>query len=189
MSEAFKEKSFEELYEELCKLPDNVVGEIINGELIVSPRPSPKHANASSMLGVKLGDPFQIGKGGPGGWWILDEPQIHLKEQAVVPDLAGWRKDRLPKLPEKNHFELAPDWVCEVLSPSTARYDKLSKLQIYAENKVPYYWIVDPTNRVLEVFILDSGNYRIGPVFGGDDKVSAPPFEVVEFDLGDLWAE
>lgn len=189
MSEAFKEKSFGELYEELCKLPDNVVGEILNGELVVSPRPSPKHAMASSSIGGILNGPFQHGRGGPGGWWILDEPEIHLGEQVIVPDIAGWKKDRLPKLPEKSHFELAPDWVCEVLSPSTARYDKLSKLQVYAENKVSHYWIVDPINKVLEVFVLDSGSYRVGPVFGGEDKVKAPPFTELEFNLGDLWSD
>ena len=162
----------------------------MEGEIAVTPRPAPKYANVSSALGVQIGGPFQFGKdGGPGGWWILDEPQIHFPGIDIVPDIAGWKKDRLPELPETAHFELDSDWVCEVLSPSTARYDKISKLRIYADNKVPYYWIVDPTYRTLEVLILDDKGYRLAATFEGSDKVSAPPFEAIEFDLGDLWGD
>lgn len=190
MSEAKKKKTYEELWEELCDLPDNVVGEILDGELVVSPRPGPKHANASSGLIVQIGGPFQFGKdGGPGGWWILGEPEIHFPERVVVPDIAGWRKDRLPKLPDIAYFELAPDWVCETLSSSTARYDRISKLRIYAENGVSYYWIVDPQLRTLEVLTLDNKGYRLEATFEGADKVLAPPFEAIEMDLGDLWGE
>lgn len=110
-----------DLYRELPDLPENMVGEIIDGGLYSQPRPSPRHSLASSSLGDELVSPFQKGRGGPGGWWILDEPEIHLDRQVMVPDIAGWKKDRLPQLPETAWFELAPDWVCEVLSPSTAR--------------------------------------------------------------------
>ena len=189
MSEALKKKSFDELYKELCDLPSNFVGEIINEELVVMPRPASKHAMASSILGGLLSGPFGLGKGGPGGWWIIDEPELRFPYDVIVPDISGWKKERMPVYPDVTQFELSPDWVCEVLSPSTARYDKISKLKIYAENKVPYYWIVDPLNRVLEIFTLDKKTYKLAFVFGKNDLVKAPPFEELEFDLGNLWTD
>ena len=189
MSEVFKEKSFEDLYKELCNLPENVVGEILNGELIVSPRPAPKHSRASSILGGVIGGPYDRGQGGPGGWWILDEPEVHLIEQVIVPDIAGWKKERMPKLPEAAYFDLRPDWVCEVVSPSSARHDRVTKMSLYAEMEVPYYWLVDPNQRVLEVYELQNSNWMRKASFADDSKVSAPPFEAIEFDLGDLWAD
>ena len=184
-----KIKSFDELYKELCDLPDNVVGEIINEELVVMPRPAPKHARASSSLGSKIFDSYDEGNGGPGGWWIFFEPEMHFLDDVIVPDIAGWKKERMPKLPEEAYFSLSPDWVCEVLSPSTARYDKISKFKIYEENKIPYYWIVDPLNRVLEIFELDQKNYKLVFVFDQNSLVKAPPFEELEFNLGSLWAD
>ena len=190
MGETIKKiKSFDELYKDLCDLPDNVVGEIINEELVVMPRPAPKHARASSSLGSKIFDSYDEGNGGPGGWWILDEPEMHFLDDVIVPDIAGWKKERMPKLPEEAYFSLSPDWVCEVLSPSTARYDKISKLKIYEENKIPYYWIVDPLNRVLEIFELDQKNYKLVSVFDQNSLVKAPSFEELEFNLGSLWAD
>ncbi len=198
MSKAEKIKTYLNLWDELCDLPENVVGEIFNDELIVLPRPSPKHTAAASSLGDELVGPFQKGRnGGPGGWWIFDEPEIHFerpiqkteKVNVVVPDLAGWKATRLLDLPETAYFELSPDWVCEVLSPSTARYDKLSKMRIYAINKIPYYWIVDPIHKLLEVFILDNENYRMEAIFGEIDKISALPFEAIEIDLKALWSK
>ena len=190
MGKALKKiKSFDELYKELCDLPDNVVGEILKGELVVSPRPASKHARASSSLGSKIFDSYDEGNGGPGGWWILDEPELRFPDDVVVPDIAGWKKERMPVYPDVKQFKLSPDWVCEVLSPSTARHDKISKLQIYAENKVPHYWIVDPLNRVLEILILDGKTYKLAFVFGKNDDVKAPPFEELEFNLGSLWVD
>ena len=189
MSEALKKKSFDELYKELCDLPSNVVGEIINEELVVMPRPAFIHARASSALGVLIGGPFDLGNGGPGGWWIIDEPELHFPDDVVVPDIAGWKKERLQNPSEMKVFKVSPDWVCEVLSPSTARHDKISKLQIYAENKVPYYWIVDPLNRVLEIFTLDKKTYKLAFAFSKNDLVKTPPFEELEFNLGSLWTD
>ena len=195
MSKAEKIKTYESLWEELCDLSENVVGEIFNDELIVSPRPSPKHAEAISSLSGELFGPFKKGKGGPGGWWILNEPELHFekppqkreKKNVVVPDLAGWKVERLPEIPEMAYFELPPDWVCEVLSPSTARYDRISKMRIYAVNNIPYYWIIDSTHQTLEVFVLQNENYQLAMAYGGNDKVSAPPFDAIEIDLSDLW--
>ncbi len=111
-------------YEDLLKVPRHLVAEIINGRLVTHPRPAPKHALAYSSLGDELVGPFHKGRGGPGGWWILDEPELHLAADILVPDRAGWQRKRLPELPQTPYFQLAPDWVCEILSPSTARGDR-----------------------------------------------------------------
>ena len=175
-------------YADLVALPENLVGEILAGELVVSPRPAPRHARAASSAGGLLSGPFDFGRGGPGGWWILDEPELHLGADVVVPDLGGWRRSRMPALPEAAFFELAPDWVCEVLSPSTQRYDRVQKLAIYARVRVAHYWLIDPTARTLEVLRLDGEGYRIVGTHVDDAKVRAEPFDAVELELGLLWA-
>lgn len=175
-------------YQDLIDLPENLVGEIIDGELHAQPRPAPRHARASSLLGGKLTGPYDEGSGGPGGWWILDEPELHLGPHILVPDLAGWRRERMPSLPETAYFTQAPDWVCEVLSPSTARVDRIDKLPIYAAEGVGGAWLVDPDVRTLEVFVLHDGHWRLECVFKDAEEVCAPPFEAVRFGLGGLWA-
>lgn len=179
----------EATYDDLLQLPDNVVGEIIDGELFVSPRPATRHAMASTVLGSELSGPFQRGRGGPGGWWIVFEPELHFGRQVLVPDLAGWRKERLPTWPDVPAITLAPDWVCEVISPSTGRLDRTRKLPIYASVTVTNAWIVDPATRTLEVLRRDGEGWRIVRSFGGDDLVRAEPFDAVEIDLLALWGE
>jgi Uma2 family endonuclease len=175
-------------YEDLLKVPDHLVAEIISGELITSPRPGPKHVRASSSLGVEIAGPFDKGKGGPGGWWILDEPEIHLQSDILVPDLAGWRRDLVPNLPtSKAYFELAPNWVCEVLSPSTAGIDRVKKLPIYAREKVDHVWLIEPVAKTLEVYLRNNVQWILLNSFAGDDKIRAAPFEAIEMDLGSLW--
>lgn len=137
-------------YEDLFKLPPHQVGEIIHGSVYAHPRPAPRHARAYSILGKELVGPYDQGGSGPGGWWILDEPELHLGRDILVPDLAGWRRERLPALPETAWFELAPDWLCEILSPATARLDRVEKLPIYASHGVGHVWLVDPDLRTLE---------------------------------------
>ncbi len=176
-------------YEDLFALPDNVVGEIINGRLVTHPRPAPKHAQAYSVLGGELSGPYHLGRNGPGGWWILDEPEIHLAAEIVVPDLAGWRRSRMPKLPQIAWFELAPDWVCEILSPGTARTDRSEKLPIYANHGVGHAWLVDPDQRTLEVFENRDGKWLLLAVLKDDAQVSQPPFDAIRFPLANLWAE
>jgi Uma2 family endonuclease len=175
-------------YADLAALPENVVGEILDGELVVSPRPAPRHAATSSALGVTLGAPFQFGDGGPGGWWIIDEPELHLEENVLVPDLAGWRRERMPVLPEEAFFALAPDWVCEVLSPSTRRTDRTKKLPLYARAAIPHVWLVDPLSQTLEIYGLESGRWVLLATHGGEETVRAVPFESVAFDLARLWS-
>lgn len=176
-------------YEDLCMLPDNMVGEIINGDLVATPRPKAKHIRAASMLGSELGRPFDAGKGGPGGWWILDEPELHMAGHVLVPDLAGWRRDRMVQLPDSHIFDVPPDWVCEVLSPKTARLDRVEKMPIYADRGVKHLWLVNPEMKSLDVYRLDeSVNWLLVSSHGENDKVRAEPFQDVEMELGLLWA-
>jgi Uma2 family endonuclease len=177
-------------YDDLYTVPENMIGEIINGELIATPRPSPKHMLATSALGGKILPPYQFGEGGgPGGWIILVEVEIILSQQFIVPDLAGWRKERFPKKLEYNWIEVTPDWVCEVLSPSTALRDRTVKKAIYEAHGVGHLWLVDPLHRTVEVFRVESHRWVPAGVFGGDEKARLEPFQEIEFHLGDLWLE
>jgi Uma2 family endonuclease len=175
-------------YEDLFNVPDNLVAEIIYGHLYTSPRPAPRHARASSILGAKVTDPYDVGNGGPGGWWILDEPELHLGPDILVPDLAGWRRERMPELPETAFFELAPDWICEILSPSTARMDRAEKMPLYGKNGVEHLWLVDPDVRTLEAYELRGENWMLLVTLDEDKPVSVPPFDAIEFPLSALWA-
>ncbi|MEJ7734189.1 MAG: Uma2 family endonuclease [Polyangiaceae bacterium] len=174
-------------YADLLALPSHVTGEILGGELHVMPRPRTRHAAASSTLGEELGPPFGRGRGGPGGWILLDEPELHLGEDVVVPDLAGWRRERMPELPDAPFLELAPDWVCEILSASTARADRVLKRRIYTRERVTHYWMVDPDARTLEVGRLEGESYRVVLSSADDEKVRAEPFQAIELDLALLW--
>lgn len=175
-------------YQDLLDLPDHVVGEILGGELHVTPRPAIRHAAASSVLGGGLNSAFHQGRGGPGGWWILDEPELHLGEDIVVPDLAGWRREHMPHLPNEAYLTVAPDWVCEILSPSTERIDRLKKLRIYGREGIAHAWLVNPDARTLEVFRLDGGRWTLLATHGEDEHVRAEPFDAIEIELDRLWA-
>lgn len=192
MSQAAKLKR-SAIYDDVLKLPDNVIGEIIDGELLVSPRPSPKHSVAASSLLSEIHGPFQFGRGGPGGWWILTEPEIHLgsksQQDILVPDLGGWRKTRLPKIPDESYLTLVPDWVCEVLSPTNAQLDRAKKVPKYGEYGVKHLWLVDPLARTLEVLKLENNRWVLFHSFAEKDKFRAEPFEAMEFDLSNLWAD
>jgi Uma2 family endonuclease len=176
-------------YADLEALPPHVVGEIIAGELHVSPRPAAPHTMAASRLGGELMSPFDRGRDGPGGWIILDEPELHLGEDVLVPDLAGWRRERMPQPPRTAAFSLAPDWLCEVLSPSTAVLDRALKLPVYAREGVRYVWLVDPELRTLEVFRLDGAQYTLVVTHAGKPRVRAEPFGAFELELAYLWGE
>lgn len=174
-------------YEDLLKVPDHLVAEILEGELYATPRPAVPHAVAASVLGSELGNPFQQGRGGPGGWWILDEPELHLGADVLVPDLAGWRRERLPELPDAAAITVAPDWVCEVLSPSTEALDRVPKLRIYARERVSHVWFVNPKTQTLEVLRLESGPWMLVATHDGDASVSVEPFDAISLDLFRLW--
>jgi Uma2 family endonuclease len=177
-------------YEDLLAVPAPLVAEIIDGVLITHPRPAAPHARAASRLGSELAGPFDRGKGGPGGWVILDEPELHLRGNVLVPDLGGWRRARMPRIPmEAAAFELAPDWVCEVLSPSTAATDRADKVPVYAAEGVSHVWLVDPLLRTLEVLRLDGDTYRAVSTHRDDQLVRAEPFAEFELELAALWAD
>ncbi|HEU4617212.1 MAG TPA: Uma2 family endonuclease [Gammaproteobacteria bacterium] len=174
-------------YEDLRAVPDNKVAEIVDGRLYTSPRPGPRHADAASGLGAALRGPFDRARGGPGGWRILFEPELHLEADVLVPDIAGWRRERLPQLPEESYFSLAPDWICEVVSPSTAALDRGKKLGVYAREGVPHAWIVEPLARTIEVLRLENGRWSIIATSAGTGVVRLEPFDAVELDLTLLW--
>jgi len=176
-------------YDDLVKLPDNLVAEIVDGELHASPRPAMPHARAGSSLGGLLVGPYDHGRGGPGGWWVVDEPELHLGGDILVPDLAGWRRARMPRYPKSAACSVAPDWVCEVLSPSTAKLDRVQKLAIYAREGVAHAWLIDPLVRTLEVLRLEGGGWTILATHAGDERARAEPFTDIEMDLSSLWAD
>ena len=174
-------------YQDVLDAPAHLVAEIIDGTLYTHPRPAPAHAVASTVLNGELGPPFHRGRDGPGGWWILFEPEVHLGEEVMVPDLAGWRRERMPELPDTAYFTVAPDWACEVLSPSTRRVDLQEKRPIYAREGIAHLWLIDPADRTLEAFELREGEWVLIACAKDDDPVSVRPFDAITFSLGDLW--
>lgn len=179
--------SFEQLYKQLEALPEDQVGEIINGALHANPRPAGPHGRAASVLGMLIGNPFDIGSGGPGGWWIIFEPELHLGEHVLVPDIAGWRHETLPDIPKDHRFKVAPDWVCEVLSQSTGKTDRVEKMPIYAGAEVQHLWLADPGLLTLETYRLIDGRWTLTGSFKDGDAVSADPFAAIQIDLASLW--
>jgi Uma2 family endonuclease len=174
-------------YADIEALPPHVVGEIIYGALVTHPRPTPPHATAHNALGSELTGPFQKGNGGPGGWVFMTEPELHLESHVLVPDLAGWRRERMAHMPTKAYVEISPDWVCEILSESTEDYDRGAKRDIYAKTGVGHLWLLDPRSKVLEIFQLTVGHWLLVKTCSGHDSISASPFEAVSFSLGALW--
>ncbi|WP_043356255.1 Uma2 family endonuclease [Methylobacterium sp. B1] len=174
-------------YADLEAVPAHLVAEIIDGVLETHPRPRPRHAMAASDLSTLLGTPFRYGRGGPGGWIFMIEPELHLGAHVVVPDLAAWRRERVPTDLEAAHIEIAPDWVCEILSPSTVRLDRGRKRRIYAEAKIGHLWLLDPAAGVLEGFALADGRWVLLATVQRGEAVALPPFDAAPFPLDDLF--
>jgi Uma2 family endonuclease len=174
-------------YADLCDVPEHYVAEIFDGELYASPRPAPPRARAATGLSAELWGAFDRGRNGPGGWIILYEPELHFGKDILVPDIAGWRRSRLPEMPADAYFTLAPDWICEVLSPSTESIDRGKKLRIYARERVEHAWLLDPLRRTLEVLSLESGKWTALDTHEGRGSVRAEPFDAVELELAALW--
>jgi Uma2 family endonuclease len=175
-------------YEDVLAAPEHLVAEVLDGELHTQPRPAFRHASFASSVLESLGPPFRRGRGGPGGWLILFEPELHLGRDILVPDIAGWRRERMPELPDVAFATLAPDWVCEVFSESTARIDRGVKRRIYAREGVRHLWLADPRAETLEVYRLENGRWVEIETFEGDAVVRAEPFDAIELALGELWA-
>ncbi|MFO1173072.1 MAG: Uma2 family endonuclease [Hyphomicrobiaceae bacterium] len=174
-------------YADIEALPPNVVGEIIFGSLVTHPRPVQWHGAAAGALNVALGAPYQFGSGGPGGWVFIPEPELHLGPHVIVPDLGGWLRERMTEPPSKGWHEVAPDWVCEILSPGTERHDKGAKRTIYATYGVNHLWQVDPRLKSLEVFRRQDNGWLLTGTFFENDDVNAEPFTELTFPLGRLW--
>jgi hypothetical protein len=176
-------------YRDVIESPPHLVAEIIGGELRLSPRPATPATAAATALGSELGPPFHRGRGGPGGWLILWEPELHFGDEILVPDLAGWRRDRLPILPDASFLTVAPDWICEVLSKSTEKMDRTEKMPIYAASGVQFAWLVHPRLRTLEAYRLHDGTWAAIAVHREADRARIPPFDAIELDLAALWAD
>lgn len=176
-------------YRDVLAAPDNMIAEIISGHLYTQPRPAARHTRAMSQLGYDLVGPFDRGKAGPGGWHILDEPELHIGPQPdiLVPDMAGWRISTLPSIPDEAFIKVAPDWVCEALSPGTALRDRTLKMPIYQRERVRHVWLLDPQSLTLEIYRLDGESYRLAGAYGGDAIISAEPFDAIELNLSHLW--
>jgi Uma2 family endonuclease len=174
--------------EDLDGLPSTWRGEILDDELYAFPRPAAPHADIETSVASDLKGPFQRGRGGPGGWWILVELGIQLpRAPEVSPDVAGWRRERLPELPHSGPLDVVPDWACEVLSPGTRSYDMLVKRAFYADIGVRHLWYVDPEARTLTVSRLEHGRWLELGVFGAEQVVRAEPFDAIEIALEPWW--
>ena len=187
MATSTAERTPRATYQDVLDTPAHRVAEIVDGTLYTHPRSAMPHAFASSALQSDLSNTFQFGRGGPGGWWIIFGPELHLGEDILVPDLAGWRRERMPDYPDIAYVTLPPDWGCEVLSASTRRLDLQEKRPVYAREGVQHLWLVDPADRTLEAFELHEGQWLLIASAKDDDPVSIRPFDAITFSLGDLW--
>jgi Uma2 family endonuclease len=189
MQETLRRKA---TYADLEAAPPHLVAEILCGRLVTHPRPTGRHARSHFRLGGQLDRWFDDGDEGPGGWYFLTAPELHLGEDICVPELAGWRVERIPPPPAPDPLApvqilLRPDWVCEVLSPPTEKYDRGDKRDIYAREGIGHLWLVDPRIETLEAFALDAGRWQLAGTFSGDAGVRVPPFDAVEIALGRIW--
>lgn len=172
---------------DLDAVPSTHTGHLIGGRLYAHPRPRLEHSDAETGLAEVLRGPFQRGRGGPGGWWILMEPEVRIGAEATVPDLAGWRRERLPEGPRGAHATVAPDWACEVLSPRTETFDRGTKAELFAAIGVEWLWFVDPEARTLEAYQRDGVTWRPAGTWRGEADVTAKPFDALTWSLSELW--
>jgi Uma2 family endonuclease len=174
-------------YDDLVALPDDRIAEIVSGDLYSSPRPRVRHARVLSAIGAKLFAAFDDGVRGAEGWWVLDEPELHLANDVLVPDIAAWRRERLPVLPDTSAIELAPDWVCEILSPATAGLDREQKLPSYARHCVRWLWLIDPSQQRVEVHEQSGGRWTLLEGSQAGEVLAAEPFSLLSIDLASVW--
>jgi Uma2 family endonuclease len=175
-------------YEQVLRLPENMVGEIVDGELYAWPRPRARHGHSALRIGGRLEAAFDSGEGGPGGWVILPEPELHLGGDVLVPDIGGWRLGRWTLDPDVARITVAPDWICEVMSPATASHDRRVKMPAYATHAVSHAWIVEPVLKTIEVYRLENARWSLLATYGEGDKMRGEPFEAIEIDLARIFA-
>lgn len=179
-------------YDEILDVPETKVAEILDGEIFISRRPASPQALAKTVLGADLGNAFNRSphdSRGPGGWWMFHEPELHFHDDVLVPDNVGWRRERLPSVPNVPAMTLAPDWVCEVLSPITARIDRARKMRIYARERVPWLWLVDPSLQTIEVYALRDGGWVVKTVHAGAEPARLEPFAAIELEVARWWID
>ena len=174
-------------YQDVIDAPAHRVAEILDGRLYVSPRPPPLAALAKTHLKFVLMAAFDSGREGPGGWWIWREPELHFGEDVLVPDVVGWRRERMPTIPTTDYVTLAPDWACEVLTPKTRELDLDTKRPVYAREGVAHLWLIDPADRTLEAFEFRDGEWDLIASAKDAEPVTIAPFDAITFSLGDLW--
>ncbi len=189
MEKTIQTLPIQEVFDQFMQVPEHEIAEILDGTLYTQPRPATRHARTSSALGSKVTTPFDFGENGPGGWIILDEPELHLGDlpQILVPDLAGWQRERMPQIPDTTWLELAPDWICEVLSPSTGMRDRTIKLPIYLQEGVEWAWLIDPDQKTLEAFHAENRYWVLLGVWAENAVARIPPFDAIELPLEVLW--
>jgi len=179
-------------YEDLRRVSESERAEILAGEIVVSPAPLPRHSKAQGATRRFIGGPFDDdhGRGGPGGWWIFVEVDVALGPHDIVrPDLSGWRRERLPRPGGERPIHVVPDWVCEVLSRSTAGRDRVAKRALYAKSDIGHYWLIDPEARVLEALELQGGVWIERGVYDDTSTARIPPFDDVELEVGRLFLD
>lgn len=176
-------------YQDVIDAPEGMIAEIVDGALRLQPRPASRHQFAVPSLAEELVGPFQKGRRGPGGWWFATEAELHLGDDVLVPDMAAWRRERMPDYPDAPAFTIAPDWVCEVLSPNTRAYDRTAKRDRYAHHGVAFLWLVSTEARTLEAFALEGGRWVLVGAFGPGDAVAAAPFDAAPFPVDALWPD
>ncbi len=175
-------------WQDILDAPEGLKAEVIDGELLLHPRPHLEHGRSQAILSGRLSPPFDLGNGGPGGWWIVVEPDVLFGDHDIVsPDLAGWRRSALPELPKEQPISTPPDWVCEVISPTSARRDRITKTALYLSRGVPYYWLIDPELRSLEALRAERGRWVLLGAWTDGHHVAVPPFEAVDIDVGSLF--
>jgi Uma2 family endonuclease len=173
---------------DLDALPPGVVGEIIEGVLYTMTKPRMRHQRTMRMISGRVGEPFDNERGGPGGWWIVPEPGIELPNTPeITPDVAGWRRERMPEMPFDEPIRVVPDWVCEILSKTTRRHDLLVKLPYYAKIGVSHHWLVDLEARVLIAHRLEASEWRIIGTYSDETEARIAPFDAVPLNVADWW--
>jgi Uma2 family endonuclease len=165
--------------------------EVIDGVAEEKAAPGFNHALVVNQLGGIVGQAFgRKGRGGPGGWWITNDPDIELSSLDLVrPDVAGWRRERMPERPVVRPVTVAPDWICEILSPSNRKRDLVDKHNLYHRHGVSHYWQVDPEAQTLTVLGHEPDGYKVLLVASGLQPVRAAPFEQLEFSVAELLGE